>query len=192
MRTYLWDHRKRVKQRRDDGFKKTQMASNDCRCLRKRRQCRGREEREIYSSIVYTAVIYTVVIHAPLTKAVPSFTLFAIIFSFSMLPIFVHDNSFLMRQGLNPDCQILKQTVYQWTTVVYFDQQSKGSRHSFHFFQYSHFQRFCCKNPKKARNLQQILAKNSFFFSLHQNAGQLIFNKIVSDSLLFTGQNVYL
>ena len=29
--------------------------------------------------------------------------------------------------------------------------------------QNGHFQRFLCKKPKKARNLQQILAKKQFF-----------------------------
>ena len=41
----------------------------------------------------------------------------------------------------------------------------------------SHFQRFCCKNRKKARNLQQISAKNSFFLHLHQNAGRLFYSQ---------------
>ena len=36
------------------------------------------------------------------------------------------------------------------------------------------FNVFAAKNLKKARNLQQILAKDSFFFNLHQNAGRLL------------------
>ena len=34
---------------------------------------------------------------------------------------------------------------------------------------------FCAKNLQKAKNLQQILAKNSFF-NLHQNAGRLFYS----------------
>ena len=35
------------------------------------------------------------------------------------------------------------------------------------------FSLFCAKNLKKARNLQQISAKKSFFLHLHQNTGRL-------------------
>ena len=33
---------------------------------------------------------------------------------------------------------------------------------------------FATKKLKKGRNLQQIFAKNTFFLSLHQNAGQVL------------------
>ena len=60
---------------------------------------------------------------------------------------------------------VLKHTLQQWfqttalgPTVVYLDQ------------------RFYSLFLKKAKNLQQILAKNSFF-SLHQSAGQLFYSQ---------------
>ena len=40
----------------------------------------------------------------------------------------------------------------------------------------SNFQGFLCKKPKKARILQQISAKNSFF-AFHQNAGRLFYSQ---------------
>ena len=45
----------------------------------------------------------------------------------------------------------------------------------------SHFQRFLCKKPKKARMLQQISAKNRFF-AFHQNAGRNIQQMYASPS----------
>ena len=50
----------------------------------------------------------------------------------------------------------------------------------------SHFQHFCCKKPKKARNLQQIWAKNSFFEFAPERWSTVLFPKKWAFSSILT------